>query len=138
MKPGLVIVNYRVAHWCFEHHLKLLAKLVYYWNLILTNCAIPPQVKMGEGCRVTHGVGIVLHQQTEIGRNTTICQNCSIVADKVIVGDNCLLGAGAVIIGPVIIGNNVKIGANTVVNFNVPDDSTVVGGGLGKDYFARR
>lgn len=111
----------------YAYHLRPIAKIIYYWNLILTNCAIPPEVKMGDGCRATHGIGIVLHQQTEIGRNTTICQNVSIITNKVTIGDNCLLGAGAVIIGPCKIGNNVRVGANTVVNFDVPDGSTVVG-----------
>lgn len=127
MNPGITIRFYRMSRWHLLHGLKLLSKIWYYFNLLVTNCAIPPEVQMGGGTRVTHGVGIVLHQRTEIGNDTVICQNVSIVNDKVIVGDNCFLGAGCVIIGPCRIGNNVKIGANTVVNFDVPDESTVVG-----------
>lgn len=44
-----------------------------------------------------------------------------------IIGDNCLIGAGAMVLGEVRIGNNVVIGANCVVDFDVPDNTTVIG-----------
>ena len=42
------------------------------------------------------------------------------------IGDNCILGAGSTLVGDITIGNNVKVGTNCVVNFDVPDNSTVV------------
>lgn len=44
-----------------------------------------------------------------------------------VLGDNVDIYANAVIFGGIRIGNNVKIGAGTVVNKDVPDNSTVVG-----------
>ncbi|MFW8602468.1 hypothetical protein ACOHYD_13425, partial [Desulfobacterota bacterium M19] len=41
--------------------------------------------------------------------------------------DRVYIGAGAVILGNITIGDDVAIGANTVVNFDVPSNSTVVG-----------
>lgn len=42
------------------------------------------------------------------------------------VGNNCILGAGSALVGDITIGDNVKVGTNCVVNFDVPDNSTVV------------
>ena len=125
--PGAAIKLYRASHWCYEHHLRICAKILYYINYIIFSCAIPPEVKMEGGVIVAHSLGIVLHQWCEIGEGTIICQFAQLIHSKVKVGKNCLLGAGCVIYGPCTIGDNVKIGANTFVNFDVPDNSTVVG-----------
>jgi serine O-acetyltransferase len=45
------------------------------------------------------------------------------------IGNNVFNGPGAVIVGKVKIGNNVTLGANTFVNFDVPDNTTVVNNG---------
>lgn len=127
MKPGIVIKIYRCMRWLYMHNMNIAAKLVYYVNYLLFNCVIPPSVVLEDGVRVTHSVGIVLHQDTIIKTDSCICQNVSIVNGKVTIGRNCFIGSGSVIIGPVVIGDNVKIGANTVVNIDIPDNCTVVG-----------
>ena len=44
-----------------------------------------------------------------------------------IIGDKVYIASGAVIVGKVKIGNNVLIAANSFVNFDVPDNSVVIG-----------
>ena len=124
---GICMNLYRAMKFCQNHYLGGVSKIIYYLIQLMFNCVIPPQVEIGKGTKIAHGVGIVLHHRTIIGQNCTIMQNVTVGRSQVIIGNNVLLGAGCVVLGPCRIGNNVKIGANTVVNFDVPNDCTVVG-----------
>ncbi len=73
------------------------------------------------------GFGVIMHRNVKIGDDAIIFQNVTIGNGGASIGDRVYIGAGAVIIGSITIGNDVSIGANTVVNFDVPDKSTVVG-----------
>lgn len=42
-------------------------------------------------------------------------------------GDNVYIGLNSVAVGKIIIGNNVLIAPNMYVNFEVPDNSIVIG-----------
>lgn len=44
-----------------------------------------------------------------------------------IIGNNVFLGPNAVIVGKIKIGNNVLIAGGSFVNFDVPDNSIVIG-----------
>lgn len=126
-KAGTVLKLYRCERFLYTHGCRPIAKIVYYMMQILFNCVIPPSVEIGKDCVVAHSVGIVIHHTAVVGNGVKIFQNVTIGQSGVIIGDNCLIGAGAVILGPCRIGNNVKIGANTVVSFDVPENSVVVG-----------
>lgn len=43
------------------------------------------------------------------------------------ISDNVIINANAVVVGGVKIGNNVLVAPNAFVNFDVPDDSIVIG-----------
>lgn len=124
---GAVIKLYKIERFLFTHHFNILSKLIYYLIQVVFNCVIPPNVRIGKGTSVAHGVGIVIHPDTVIGNGVRIFQNVTMANPGIVVGDGCLIGAGAVLIGPVTLGDNVKVGANTVVNIDVPSNSTVVG-----------
>ena len=51
-------------------------------------------------------------------------------------GNNVIVGAGAKVLGPIKIGNNVLIAANSFVNFDVPDNSIVIGNKIIPNDFA--
>ena len=104
---SIVVKFYEAEHWCWEHNLKLVAKIIWRLIYILFACSIPPTTKMGN-VEIAHGIGIVIHQSS-------------------VVGDNCILGAGCCILGYIVIGNNVRVGANAVVLKDIPDNCTVVG-----------
>lgn len=79
-----------------------------------------------------HGLnGIVIAQNTKIGKNVTIFQHVTIAeSDKsktTIIEDDVQIGAGAVIMNNVHIGKGAKVGANAVVVCDVPEGTTAVG-----------
>ena len=79
-----------------------------------------------------HGLnGIVLAQNTRIGKNVTIYQHVTVASDNprklTVIEDNVVIGAGAVILNNVHIGKGAKIGANAVVVCDVPEGATAVG-----------
>lgn len=127
-KCGIVMHFYRIERFLYIHHLKVLAQIIYRLIYLMFNCIIPPSCILGKNVKIAHGVGIVIHHRAIIGEGTKIYQNVTIGGgDELQIGSNCIIGASSTIIGKVHIGNNCKIGANTFVNFDVPDDCTVVG-----------
>ena len=65
-----------------------------------------------------HGVGCVVHDDAVIG------ESCKIFAN-VTIGNKWSKGKN--LSGPPHIGNNVMIAPNSFVNFDVPDNSVVIG-----------
>ncbi len=71
-------------------------------------------IKIGKYCNINHGVTVGRsYKNGKIGRPT--------------IGDFVWIGTGAVIVGEIKIGNNVLIAPNSFVNFDVPDNSLVIG-----------
>lgn len=126
-KTGIAMKMYRIERFLHVHHLKLLSKVMCHLMHLAFSCVIPPSVEIGGGTKIAHAVGIVIHQRAIIGNNCTIYQNVTIGNDTVCIGDDVLVGAGAIIMGPCKIGTGAKIGAGTFVNFDVPENATVVG-----------
>jgi len=75
---------------------------------------INPNVKIGKYCNIAHGITI---GQANKGER----RGCPIIGDKVWIGTN------AVLVGNITIGSNVLIVPNAYVNFDVPDNSIVIG-----------
>lgn len=98
-----------------------------------TNMCLPLEAEIGKGLQIAHKGNIVLHS-VKIGKNCYISASVTIGqqsrgkrAGVPTLGDCVWLGANAVIVGNIKIGNNVLIAPNTYVNFDVPDDSIVIG-----------
>lgn len=107
---------------------KKLAAIVKRLNQVLYHVNIYPEVDIAEGLQLPHGgFGVVIHHDTVIGLDAIIFHNVTIANGGACIGDRVYIGTGATLIGAVTIGNDVVIGANAVVNFNVPDNSLVVG-----------
>lgn len=119
---------YYLSNKLYKNNFKFLAWILKRLNQLLFHVNIPPQVIIGKNLELAHGgFGVVIHSDTKIGDNAILCHNVTIGNGGARIGDRITLGTGVVIIGAVKIGNDVTIGANTVVNFDVPDNSTVVG-----------
>jgi len=75
---------------------------------------INARAKIGNNCNIAHGVTI---GQTNRGeqKGTPTIEN------------NVWIGTGSVIVGKISIGNNVLIAPLSYVNFDVPNNSLVVG-----------
>ncbi|MDR1895906.1 MAG: serine acetyltransferase [Prevotellaceae bacterium] len=109
------------------------------YRFLLLKCShkygiqIPYQTEIGKGFRIVHFGMVVINPCTKIGSNFNISNGCTIgnSGDKKngvpIIGNYVSMQANSVIVGDVKIGNNVLIAPNTFVNFDVPDDSIVIG-----------
>ena len=131
---GIVMKFYRLERWCYLHHLKFLAQIIYHGVQLLFGCTIPYSAELEEGVKIAHYHAIVIHHKSKVGAGTVIYQNVSLGGRNgkggPIIGMNCVIGAGACLLGEIIIGNNVNIGANAVVLEGVHlYEGSVVGAG---------
>lgn len=111
----------------------------FFYAALLKLCSykfaiqIPAETKIGRGFRIVHWGHIVVNPAAVIGKNFNISQGCLIGNAQgkkngtPIIGDNVCMNANSIIIGGVKIGNNVLIAPGAFVNFDVPDNSIVIG-----------
>ena len=127
-KISIVMKFYRLERWFWNHKLYFFSKIIWRLIYILFSCQIPPTTVLEDSVNIAHGVGIVIHQNSRVGKGTIIDQNVTIGSGTgPQIGENCMLCAGCCILGDIKIGNNVIIGANSVVLNDIPDNCTVVG-----------
>ncbi|MCE2617192.1 MAG: serine acetyltransferase [Phocaeicola sp.] len=115
----------------------VLIKAFFYFFLkvtsYITHIQIPPSTNIKEGFRIVHFGTIVVNPEVKIGRNFNISEGTLIgnaqgkLAGVPTIGDNVCMNANSIIIGKCKIGNNVLIAPGAFVNFDVPDNSIVIG-----------
>ena len=95
---------------------------------------IPTSTRIGAGFYIGHFGTIVVNSKSRIGNNCNIAHGCTIgQANRgerkgyPTIGNRVWIGTGSVIVGNINIGSNVLIAPNSFVNFDVPDDSLVIG-----------
>lgn len=111
--------------------MRKIARLRHIFWSALTASDIHPDAILGDGLRLPHPNGVVIHRDVVIGSGCMIMQQVTIgqTADPrvPVIGANVYIGAGAKVLGPVNIGDGVRIGANAVVLDNLPAHCTAVG-----------
>lgn len=133
--PGLHAVwGYRLAHWFWVHHFKLIGRWVSQVTRNLTGIEIHPGATIGRGLFIDHGMGVVIGETAEIGEEVTLYHGVTLGGTSLnkgkrhpTIGDRVVVGAGAKVLGAITIGNDSRIGANAVVVKSVPPNSVVVG-----------
>jgi serine O-acetyltransferase len=133
--PGVhALVFHRVAHRLWKGGWFGSARFLSHISRFLTGIEIHPAARLGPGLFIDHGMGVVIGETAEVGRNVTIYQGVSLAGTSLkrekrhpTLGDNVVVGAGAKIIGGFTIGENSRIGAGSVVVREVPPNSVVVG-----------
>jgi serine O-acetyltransferase len=133
--PGFHAMRFhRFAHWLWAHDIKVLARFVSHVSRGLTGIEIHPGATIGEGFFIDHGMGVVIGETAEIGNNVTLYHGVTLGGTTWNKGkrhptieDNVIVGAGAAILGNIRVGQNSKVGSGSVVNREVPPNSTVVG-----------
>ena len=133
--PGLhALWGHRLAHWMWRHDLKLLGRISSHAVRFLTGIEIHPGATIGEGFFIDHGMGVVIGETAEIGRNVTLYHGVTLGGTSLSKGkrhptleDAVVVGAGAKILGAITIGAGSRVGANAVVVKSVPPNSVVVG-----------
>ena len=136
-----VMLAYRASHvlWCWGVH--FFARLIMQIARLITGIEIHPAAKIGPGFFVDHGMGTVIGETTEIGRDVTLYHDVTlggvmpaIDSEKQrnakrhpTLNDYVIVGAGAQILGPITVGRCARVGGNSVVTKDVPEGMTVVG-----------
>jgi len=133
--PGLhALWFHRLAHFLWQHKLKLLARILSHINRFLTGIEIHPGAKIGRRFFIDHGAGIVIGETSDIGDDALLYQGVVLGGTTLekrkrhpTLGNNVEMGSGAIALGPIIIGDGARIGSGSVVIKSVPPGSTVVG-----------
>ena len=133
--PGIKAVHsHRLAHWCYRHNLKFLARAISQRSRRRTGIEIHPGATIGRRLVIDHGMGIVIGETAEIGDDCLLYQGVTLGGtgkDKgkrhPTLGNNVLVGSGAKVLGPFTVGDNARIAAGAVVLSEVPANATAVG-----------
>lgn len=95
---------------------------------------ISSNAKIGEGFYIGHLGPIIINPKAKLGKNINISSGVTIGqqnrGDKKgypTICDNVWIGANAIIVGNINIGKNVLIAPGAYINFDVPDNSIVIG-----------
>jgi serine O-acetyltransferase len=136
--PGLyAVASYRLAHFFYQHHHKILARLMGEIAHEKTGIDIHPGAKIGAPFFIDHGTGVVIGETAEIGDHVKIYQGVTLGAlsvDKALaqvkrhptLEDGCVIYSHATILGgETIIGKESVIGGNVWITKSVPAHSLV-------------
>ena len=110
------------------------ARFVSHVSRFLTGIEIHPAARLGEGLFIDHGMGIVIGETAEIGRNVSLLQGVTLGGTSTrrekrhpTLERNVVVGTGAAVMGALRVGEGARIGAGSVVVAEVPPNSVVVG-----------
>lgn len=94
---------------------------------------VPWGCNVGPGFRITHGWGLVIHDDVVIGSNVTVFHGVTIGSKRKgnllvapVIGNDVTIAAGAIVIGEVHIGDGAIVGAGAIVLKDVCSRSVVV------------
>ncbi|MBZ5698954.1 MAG: serine O-acetyltransferase [Acidobacteriia bacterium] len=133
--PGLHAVwAYRLTHWLWNHHFRLLARWLSQVARLLTGIEIHPGAQIGRRLFIDHGMSVVIGETSIVGDDVTLYQGATLggtgkekLKRHPTIGNGVVIGAGAKVLGNIRVGDNSRVGAGSVVLRDVPDGSTVVG-----------
>jgi len=125
---------HRINHFLWNHHLKLLARLLSGIARFFTGIEIHPGAKIGRRFFIDHGAGVVIGETSEIGDDVLLYQGVVLGGTTMekkkrhpTLGNGVEMGAGSIALGSITIGDGVRVGASSVVIRDVPPGVTVVG-----------
>ncbi len=138
LRSQFVLAMFRAAQVCHRlpPSLRLLGwphlaayHLIVIW---LLGIELNHKASIGHGMKLYHGMALVVHEKTVIGKNCTL-RHCTTIGnrretdDVPVIGDDVEIGSNSVIIGRITIGDRAKIGAGSVVVHDVASGDTVAG-----------
>ena len=133
-RPGLRFVFYlRILQ---DRRLLLIHPIVHLLRFMLsrkTGIEIHPSTRIGVGFRLVHARNITINSGAVLGENVNMYKGSTIGNSGgrhngvPRIGSHVQIGINSTVIGGINIGNDVLIAPNTLVNFDVPDHSIVIG-----------
>ncbi len=133
--PGLhALLLHRLAHYLWNNHWKLLARIISSFSRWWTGIEIHPGATIGRRFFIDHGMGVVIGETAEIGDDVTLYHSVTLGGTSWNKGkrhptirNGVVIGAGAKVLGPIEVGENARIGSNSVVTKPVPAGATAIG-----------
>ncbi len=133
--PGFhAIFFHRINHLLWKIGIPVIPRILSHIIRFLTGIEIHPGAEIGPGFFIDHGMGVVIGETAEVGKDCLLYQAVTLGGTgketgkrHPTLGNNVIVGAGSKILGPIKIGDNVVIGANSVILKSVPDNSVCVG-----------
>jgi serine O-acetyltransferase len=133
--PGLhAIWGYRIAHGLWRRGFRLIGRWLSQIVRNSTGIEIHPGASIGQGFFIDHGMGVVIGETAEIGRDVTLYHGVTLGGTSLnrgkrhpTIGNRVVVGAGAKVLGAITVGEDTRIGANAVVVKSVPPNTIVVG-----------
>jgi len=133
--PGFhAIFIHRINNCLWKVGIPVVPRLLSHVMRFFTGIEIHPGAKISGGFFIDHGMGVVIGETAEIGKDCLLYQGVTLGGTgkekgkrHPTLGNNVTVGAGSKILGSIKIGNNVVIGANSVILKSVPDNSVCVG-----------
>ena len=136
-----VLLFFRIANPLWRVGLRFPARFLMQLARWLTGIEIHPGATIGAGLFIDHGMGVVIGETAEIGRDVTLYHGVTLggvmpavdsqsqrcVKRHPTLHDYVIVGAGAQILGPITIGKCARVGGNSVVTKDIPDGVTMVG-----------
>ena len=137
-----VMTRYRFSRWVkLYFHIPILRQLIRGFCFVaqklvetMTHCEVPDGAQLGPGVFMPHAYCIVIHQDAQIGKLSTISQDVTIGSagrkekkGVPYVGDRVYIAPGARAFGDITIESDVAIGANAVVTKSLPRNAVAVG-----------
>ncbi|MGC6517196.1 MAG: serine O-acetyltransferase EpsC [Candidatus Puniceispirillaceae bacterium] len=136
-----VLLAHRIANPIWRAGIRFPARLLMQIARWITGIEIHPGATIGPGLFIDHGMGVVIGETAEIGRDVTLYHGVTLGGVMPAIGaaeqrcvkrhptlsDYVIVGAGAQILGAITIGKCARVGGNSVVTRDVADGITVVG-----------
>lgn len=133
--PGVwAVFYYRLAHFLYEHNIKLMARMVSMFARWVTGIEIHPGAAIGRRLFIDHGMGVVIGETARVGDDVLMFHGVTLGGRgdekgkrHPTIEDGVLLSAHVQVIGNITVGKNAKIGASAVVLKDIPEGVTAVG-----------
>lgn len=138
---GLLIPGFRFTFYyrkAAQYHKRSIRGILY--RILHRRCShkygfqIPITTSIGEGFYIGHFGIIIISPNAKIGRNCNIAPGVTIgrighgtKKGAPRIGDNVWIGTNSIIVGGINIESNVLIAPGAFVNFDVPENSVVIG-----------
>lgn len=138
----MFISKYRTVYFfrkCEQHKGKhqirfFIFRLIYGHYAIKYGVDLGTSTYVGTGFIIRHTGGIAINGGVTIGKDVEILQGVTIGYERrgkrqgnPIIGDRVWIGSHATVVGKVKVGNDVLIAPGALVNFDVPNNSIVIG-----------